>query len=113
MSREWATLRRMGSIQYGGVGDPINIADRTLAHLQLVIATKLRRHESFTLTWKHEDGEVGGRSTIWIHPSIPLRFVFDEAEAEPLNVRWVEALMHSANATGGISLVDEVLEPHE
>ncbi|WP_417510109.1 hypothetical protein [Microbacterium sp.] len=100
----------MGSIQYGGSEDPIHIDDRALAHLKVVIATKLRRQESFTLSWKHADGDPVGRSTIWVHPSIPLRFVFDEPDGLPLSARWVEQLMHSANSTGGILLVDEVLE---
>lgn len=102
--------RDMGSIQYGGSEDPIHIEDRALAHLKVVIATKLRRQESFTLSWKHADGDAVGRSTIWVHPSIPLRFVFDDPDATALNARWIEELMHSANSTGGISLVDEVLE---
>jgi len=105
--------QRMGSIQYGGSEDPIHIEDRALAHLKVVIATKLRRQESFTLSWKHPEGEAAGRSTIWVHPSIPLRFVFDEPEAAPLNPRWIEELMHTANSTGGITLVDEVLETQD
>lgn len=100
----------MGTIQYGGVGDDIHIEDRALAHLKVVIATKLRRNESFTLSWKHHDGDAVGRSTIWLHPSIPLRFTFEEPEAPQLNVKWIEQLMHSAGSTGGIQLVDEVLE---
>ena len=62
----------MGTIQYGN-GEEIHIEDRALAHLKVVIATKLRRNESFTLSWQHPDGDPAGRSTIWLHPSIPLR----------------------------------------
>lgn len=102
----------MGSLFYGG-SDPIQIDDRALAHLKVVVATKLRRNESFTLSWRHPDGEQQGRSTIWLHPSIPLRFVFQEPEAPDLSRRWIEDLAHSANSTGGITLVDEYLEPTE
>ena len=100
----------MGSLLYDGEDRPIYIDDRALAHLKVVIATKLRRQESFTLSWRHGEEEPGGRSTIWLHPSIPLRFTFDEAEPPELNMRWIEDLMHSANSTGGITLVDEVLD---
>lgn len=103
----------MGTLHYGGSDDPIHIEERALAHLKVVIATKLRRQESFTLSWRHPDGDPEGRSTIWLHPSIPMRFTFDEPEAPRLNVKWVEALMHSANSSGGITLVDEVLETPE
>ncbi|MFJ4173434.1 hypothetical protein [Microbacterium sp. NPDC089696] len=100
----------MATLHYGISGDPVRIDDRALAHLKVVIATKLRRNESFTLSWTHPEGDPRGRSTIWIHPSIPLRFTFDEPEQPELNMKWVEELMQSANSTGGIQLVDEVLE---
>lgn len=100
----------MGSLYYGDAADPILIEDRTLAHLKVVIATKLRRNESFTLSWKHPDGELAGRSTIWLHPSIPLRFVFQHAASPELSRAWIEDLAHSANSSGGITLVEEHLE---
>ncbi|WP_336640396.1 DUF7882 family protein [Microbacterium sp. USHLN272] len=97
----------MGSLYYGDSAEPIGIEDRALAHLKVVISTKLRRNESFTLSWKHPETDAVGRSTIWLHPSIPLRFVFDEAEPPELSRQWIEALAHSANSTGGIALIDE------
>ena len=66
----------MGTLYYGDVATPIEIEDRALAHVKVVIATKLRRGESFTLSWTHGPGQEVGRSTVWLHPSIPLRFVF-------------------------------------
>ena len=100
----------MGSLYYGDAHDPILIEDRALAHLKVVIATKLRRNESFTLSWRHAEGAPVGRSTIWLHPSIPLRFVFDEPEPPPLSRTWIEELAHSANSSGSIALVDEHIE---
>jgi len=100
----------MGSLYYGDSAEPINIDDRALAHLKIVIATKLRRNESFTLSWHHADAENGGRSTIWLHPSIPLRFVFTESEAPEISRQWVENLASSASSSGGITLVDEDVE---
>lgn len=102
----------MGTIQYGS-SDDIHIEDRALAHLKVVIATKLRRNESFTLSWRHPEGQQVGRSTIWLHPSIPLRFTFDEPEAPQLNPKWIQDLMQSASSTGGISLIDEVIDAPE
>jgi len=87
-----------------------SISKTARAHLKIVIATKLRRQESFTLSWRHPEGEPGGRSTIWIHSSIPLRFTFDDPEQPQLNPRWIEELMQSVNSTGGILLVDEVID---
>lgn len=97
----------MGTIYYGGSAMPIHIEDRALAHLKVVIATKLRRGESFTVSWTHPDDQPRGRSTIWLHPSIPLRFVFDDPEPAELSRTWIEDLANSASSTGGILLVAE------
>lgn len=87
----------MGSLYYGDAQTPIQIDDRALAHLKVVIATKLRRNESFTLSWRHPEGDAPGRSTLWLHPSIPLRFVFQEPESPELSRKWIEDLAHSAS----------------
>jgi hypothetical protein len=97
----------VGTIYYGGSATPIHIDDRALAHLKVVIATKLRRSESFTVTWRHPEDQPRGRSTIWLHPSIPLRFVFDDPEPTELSRDWIEELASSANSSGGITLVAE------
>jgi hypothetical protein len=103
-------LNSVGILYYGGSGTPIGIEDRALAHLKIAITTKLRRGESFTLSWRHPDDQPGGRSTLWLHASIPLRFVFDAPEPPELSRQWIEDLMRSANSTGGIHLVPEQLD---
>lgn len=97
----------MGTMYYGGTAMPIRIDDRALAHLKVVVATKLRRNESFTLSFPHRDEDPHGRSTLWIHPSIPLRFVFDDCETPALSREWIQELAQSATSSGGISLVAE------
>jgi len=99
----------MGLLYYGGTPEPIHIENRALAHLKVVIATKLRRNESFTLSWQHPDSDAPGRSTIWLHPSIPLRFVFDEPEPPELRAEWITAMAQSANTSGDITLVPEYM----
>lgn len=100
----------MGTLYYDGNRTPIHIEDRALAHLKVVIAAKLRRGESFTLSWRHPEGEPVGRSTIWLHPSICLHFVSDSPDPVELNREWLTELANSANASGGITLVDEHLQ---
>lgn len=109
-SRDGVEFCSVGTIYYGGSATPIHIDDRALAHLKVVVATKLRRGESFTLTWQHPDDQPRGRSTIWLHPSIPLRFVFDEPETPDLSRRWIEELAQSANSSGGMTLVAEHID---
>jgi hypothetical protein len=97
----------VGTLYYGDSGTPIGIDDRALAHLKVAIVTKLRRGESFTVSWLHGGDQPRGRSTLWLHHTIPLRFVFDEVESPELSREWIEELMRSANSTGGVLLVDE------
>lgn len=97
----------MGSIFYGEMDHAIHVDDAVLSHLKVVIVTKLRRQESFTLSWTHPEGEPEGRSTIWLHPAIPLRFMFDSAEAPPLKPEWITAMANSVNSTGGITVLSE------
>lgn len=94
----------MGSLFYGSSPTPIHMPDRVLAHIKVVIATKLRRGESFTLSWRHPEGEAVGRSTIWLQPSIPLRFVFDESEPEMLDPALLQTYANSANSSGGLTV---------
>lgn len=92
----------MGQLFYGNASESIEIPDRLLAHLKVLAATKLRRSESFTLTWKHPAGEASGRSTIWLQPSIPLRFVFDSAESEKLDSALLTEMAKSASSSAGL-----------
>ena len=95
----------MGTLFYGSQGTPIDIDDRALSHVKVVIISKLRRGEAFTLSLQHQGG--GGRSTVWLSPAVPLRFEFDEPERPALNGRWLEELAESASLLGGITLVPE------
>lgn len=101
----------MGVLFYGDGSEPIEVPDRLLAHVKTVIATKLRRNESFTLSWRHGSGERVGRSTIWLQPSIPLRFVFDSAEAEALDPELLTSLANGANSAGGMILPTDAPSP--
>jgi hypothetical protein len=98
---------RVGILYYGESAEPIGIADRALAHLKVVIATKLRRSESLTLTWQHRHDDSARRSVIWLHPAIPLRFVFDDPEPAVLDSQWIQELVRSANSSRGITLTAE------
>ena len=104
------SLHCVGTLYYGDSGTPIDIDDRALAHLKVAIVTKLRRGESFTVSWLHAPDQPRGRSTLWLHHSIPLRFVFDDVESPELSREWIEDLMRSANSTGGVLLVEEHLD---
>jgi len=93
----------MAKLYYGSDTAPVTLPDRLLGYIKVITATKLRRGESFTLTWIGAEDEAG-RSTIWLQPSIPLRFVFDSAEPEQLNGEYLRALADQSNSAAGLSI---------
>ncbi|WP_174844649.1 ATP-dependent DNA ligase [Cryobacterium ruanii] len=95
----------MGSLTYDRV--IVEIEDRTLAHLQFVIVQKLRRGESFLLSWHDSAGVGSGRSSIWLNPAIPLYFKYVGGHAATLNRQWIEDLSRSANSAPGLVIVSE------
>ena len=66
--------------------------------------TKLRRNESFTVSWQHPYDSPTGRTTIWLHAAIPLRFVFDSPVPEELDTALLQELAMKANSTAGLTL---------
>jgi hypothetical protein len=97
----------MGRLIYNSSQRELEIDDRTLAHLRVAILNKLRRSESFAFTWEHGVENGSGRTTLWLHESIPLQFVFSGNRAPRMNRNWVEALLLQANSTAGLQLVPE------
>ncbi len=87
----------MGILKYDSTLE-ITVEDRLLAHLQIVIGAKLRRSESFYFTFTGADvGTKQGRVSIWIHPTVPLGYEYQDVEMPPINRQWLEALTIAAN----------------
>lgn len=102
----------MGYLYYAAEPLPAELPDRVLAHVKVIVATKLRRGESFMLSWKQPADEAPGLTSIWIQPSIPLRFVFDSPEHEELDSGYLTELAHAAQSTRGLVLdLDEQVRP--
>ncbi|WP_350224767.1 ATP-dependent DNA ligase [Leifsonia sp. fls2-241-R2A-40a] len=85
----------------------IGFDDRVLAHLEVVIVSKLRRKESFALTWREPLENGSGRSTVWLDVAIPLRFRFEGGRAPSLDRHWIEQLSISAASSTGLVVVDQ------
>ncbi|WP_173922324.1 ATP-dependent DNA ligase [Agromyces sp. Marseille-P2726] len=96
----------MGKLTYDSTLT-VDFDDRVLAHLQLVIGAKLRRSEAFFFSWRDDPGVGDGRSTLWLHPTIPLYFKFSGGRQPSVNRAWVDQLMNAANSPGGLHLVPE------
>ena len=97
----------MGKILYGDSGIEVVFDDRAMAHLQLVIGAKLRRGESFFFSWNDTPDIGDGRSSIWLHASMPLYFKYFGGKTPSVNREWIETLTLSANSGQGLLLTAE------
>lgn len=91
----------MGRLYYANATAPIEVDDYELAHLKMVTTTKLRRSEGFSMSFS---SAAAGRSTVWVHCSIPLRFEFDTAEPIRLDPAHVNELAQAAASAAGVAV---------
>ncbi|AWB85308.1 ATP-dependent DNA ligase [Mycetocola zhujimingii] len=101
----------MGKFIYGTPSISVDFDDRVLAHLKVVILSKVRRGESFSFSWEYTVASGSGHSSIWIHPAIPLQFDFAGSREPRLNRAWVEQLVRLANSPAGLRVIPEPAEP--
>jgi hypothetical protein len=101
----------MGRFIYDTMANAVDIEDRTLAHLRIVVMNKLRRGESFM--FDVEIGDGSGRRSFWVHQSVPLQFHFFGSRQPRINRAWIEELMQSASSPNGLQIVPEPAEAAE
>ncbi|MFC4242664.1 hypothetical protein ACFOYW_04700 [Gryllotalpicola reticulitermitis] len=95
----------MGVLHYGT--RDFTLDDRLLAHLQVVIALKLRRSESFFLAWTDKPDTDGGRFVVWIDNGIPIFCEYEAAGIPSINRDWIDALAASAATNYGLQITPE------
>jgi hypothetical protein len=103
----------MGTFIYGTPSIAVEFDDRVLAHLKVVILSKVRRGESLLFSWEFTAAAGSGHSSIWINPSIPLQFNFRGSREPRLNRAWVEELVRLSNTPGGLRVTPEPADPSE
>ena len=99
----------MGTLYYDNAR--FELEDRLLAHLQVIISLKLRRGESFFLSWEVGEHEGSGRHVIWIDKGVPVRMRYGTAQPPLINREWAETLALSANTNNGLVVTGESIEP--
>ncbi|PZQ88092.1 MAG: ATP-dependent DNA ligase [Leifsonia xyli] len=97
----------MGSLIYGSSGIEISFDDRVLAHLELVIGSKLRRRESFMLSWRDTPGVGDGRSSIWVDTGIPFYFRYSGSRMPLIDKDWLDELAAQAGSNRGLVLGED------
>jgi hypothetical protein len=95
----------VGVLYYGGT--EFEFDDRVLAHLQIVISTKLRRNEDFFLSWAQPIERGSGRHAIWIDNGVPLHFFYSGSRPASISREWIEVLLLSAGRASGLLLGEE------
>ena len=97
----------VGVLIYGDTGMRVHFDDRVLAHLQLVIASKLSRSQSFFLSWRDSRASGDGQSGIWISRGMPLYFSYKSSARVEINREWIRELALSADQAGGMFVTAE------
>jgi hypothetical protein len=100
----------MGYLVFGTPQESVRMDDRVLAHLKVVMLTKLRRHEGFPFTFDFDPSSGSGRATVWLNPSSHVQFRFEGSRQPAINKSWLELMMLTANETDGLRLVEEPSE---
>ncbi|PPF41971.1 ATP-dependent DNA ligase [Pseudoclavibacter sp. AY1F1] len=90
----------MGTFIYDNT--PAEFDDRVLAHLEVVVSTKLRRGESFLLSWRNDPLAGGGRDAVWMSANVPVLFNYQGERPADLDTRAVERLLRMAHSPGGV-----------
>jgi hypothetical protein len=93
----------MGTLHYGASRATIRIDDRALAHLQMVITTKLRRNEGMLVRWERSADQGSGRGAFWVHPSTELIYEYEGGREPSLDPAELDRMM--AEAAGGRGLL--------
>ncbi|RWZ64274.1 ATP-dependent DNA ligase [Labedella populi] len=90
--------------------DEFTLDDRLLEHVKFVATQKLRRNESFLLTWSYPADQGSGRRSVWIHEGSMLHFRFTKQRSIALNAEWLHNLLEASHSVRGLNL-DDVPEP--
>lgn len=91
---------------YAGLSEH-EFEDRALAHLKVAVGIKLRRQESFFLSWTNPAELGNGRFSVWVSPAIPLVFRFAGSRTPELNPIWLEVLNELSHTPRGLIMISE------
>lgn len=95
----------MGTLRYGT--ESLELEDRTLAHVQLVVVSKLRKGEGFLLSWTIDPSQGSGRFSLWVESGVPIVFRFTGSRPIAINRTWLEAMLDRSYTVAGLELMPE------
>ncbi|WP_026939726.1 hypothetical protein [Humibacter albus] len=95
----------MGVLIYGP--RDVEFDDRLLTHLEFVIVNKLRRGESFMMSWLVATANATSRESMWLNVSSPIYFKYVGSRVPSLNREWIAVLEAEANGPRGLIVRNE------
>lgn len=81
----------------------LDIEDRLLSHLRVVIMNKLRRQEPFMLMAPHPEQ---GTLSLWLHPFTPIVLQFYGSRPPQLDKALIDQMMQDASGPNGLVLAN-------
>lgn len=103
----------MGFLHIGSGGFAVELDDRALAHLKVVVLSELRKGRGVAFSHVNSVQAGSGRETFWINPTTDLRFQFQGGRAPHLNMTWLRAMAEACQAGTGLYVMDEPAERAE
>ena len=100
----------MGFLYYGNNSYAVEIDDRPLAHLKIVLLSLLRAGKSAAFCFDRSADIGSGRETLWISPTTEIRFRFNGNRSPRINEQWLQLIVATADASTGLRLVAEPVE---
>ncbi len=97
----------MGFLYYGSGDYSVEIDDRALAHVKVAMLSLLRAGHSFAFSHPRPATQGGGRETLWVSPSVELRFRFRGSRPPRISADWLRLIIESADSPVGMRLVPE------
>jgi hypothetical protein len=95
----------MGKLTYGAIQREIVMDDNLLAHIEVVVLSRLRRNNAFALRWTETvEGSTDVRRTIWVHQGSDLYFEYETPTQGELDHQLLDKLAKSADSNAGINL---------
>jgi hypothetical protein len=87
--------------------DHLELDDRTLAHVQVVVVAKLRKGEAFLLSWNVDPEKGSGRYALWMETGVPIVFRYEGSRPIRINRAWLDAMMERSYTLAGLDLMPE------
>ncbi|WP_158170938.1 DUF7882 family protein [Rhodococcus sp. JT-3] len=75
----------MAQLVYASGSHRLITTNHNLLHLQIAIQHRFGKGEGFNFGYADESGGPVARTFIWLHPSIPLQFIYDDEEPVKFN----------------------------